>query len=43
MTNLKNRITEREDMECVMYGMGYGHITHIKDPSSTNFPRSDNT
>ena len=30
-------------MEYVMHGKGYGHITPIKAPNSTMFPKSDNT
>jgi hypothetical protein len=41
--NPKERIIERGYVECVMYGMGYGHVTPLKDPSKTTFPRSDNT
>jgi hypothetical protein len=31
------------EMEYVMYGLGYGHVTPTKDLDSTTLPKSDNT
>jgi hypothetical protein len=36
-TNPKDRIIERREMECVMYGLGYGHIVPIKVARYYNF------
>jgi hypothetical protein len=42
-TNPKQWIENMGEMECDMYEFGYGHVTHIKAPNSTIFPKSDNT
>jgi hypothetical protein len=36
-TNLKEGIKEMGKMEHVTYRLGYGHVTHIKDPQQYNF------